>query len=139
LWAVEEPPPVGAWSGDHAPTAAPVGAWSGDHAPTGEQPFGPAFRRIFEERQRQADSFYAARVPQDLSGAEKDVARQAYAGLLWSRQFYHYVVPDWLQGDPAQPAPPEARSQLRNADWKHLYCRDVLSVPDKWEYPAFFA
>jgi hypothetical protein len=112
LWAVEEPP---------------------------EQPLGPAFRRIFEERQREADSFYAVRVPQNLAAAEKNVVRQAYAGLLWSRQFYHYVVPDWLRGDPAQPPPPEARAQLRNADWSHLYCRDVFSVPDKWEYPAFFA
>jgi Glycosyl hydrolase family 63 C-terminal domain len=104
-----------------------------------ERAFGPAFDSIFEDRREEADAFYAARIPQNLSDPEKNVTRQAYAGLLWSRQFYHYVVPVWLHGDPAQPAPPKSRAQLRNADWRHLYCRDVLSVPDKWEYPGFFA
>ena len=66
-------------------------------------------------------------------------ARQAYAGLLWSKQFYHYVVKDWLEGDPAGPPPPESRKQGRNKEWRHVYCNDVLSMPDKWEYPWFAA
>ena len=67
------------------------------------------------------------------------MARQAHAGLLWSRQFYHYVIHDWLHGDPGQPPPPPERKRLRNSDWTHMYNRDVISTPDKWEYPAYFA
>ncbi|HEV3004000.1 MAG TPA: glucosidase, partial [Pirellulales bacterium] len=67
------------------------------------------------------------------------LARQAYAGLLWSKQFYHYVVKDWLDGDPEQPAPPASRQSGRNAEWGHLFNRDVISVPDKWEYPWYAA
>jgi hypothetical protein len=67
------------------------------------------------------------------------VARQAYAGLIWSKQFYHLVVRDWLDGDPEQPAPPAARKTGRNSDWPQVFARDVLSMPDKWEYPWFAA
>ena len=67
------------------------------------------------------------------------MARQAYAGLLWSKQFYHYIVRDWLEGDPQQPPPPASRAAGRNADWPHLYNRDVISMPDKWEYPWYAA
>ena len=67
------------------------------------------------------------------------VVRQAYAGLLWSKQFYHYIVKDWLEGDPEQPAPPPGRRNGRNSDWRHLYSRDIISMPDKWEYPWFAA
>ena len=66
-------------------------------------------------------------------------ARQGFAGLLWSKQFYHYVVRDWLDGDPEQPAPPESRWKGRNRDWLHLFNRDVISMPDKWEYPWYAA
>jgi hypothetical protein len=104
------------------------------------QPFGAAFDRVFAERVREADAFYAARIPQNLSPDERLIARQAYAGLLWSEQFYHWVVSEWLQGDRLQPNPPASRWAHPNAGWNHhLYSRDVLSVPDKWEYPAFFA
>ena len=65
------------------------------------------------------------------------VMRQAYAGLLWSKQFYHYVVKDWLDGDPHTPPPPPQRKTGRNWEWRHVFCRDVLSMPDKWEYPWF--
>ena len=65
--------------------------------------------------------------------------RQGYAGLLWTKQFYDYIVTEWLEGDPAQPAPPPERHRGRNAEWKHLHSRDVLSMPDKWEYPWFAA
>ena len=70
---------------------------------------------------------------------ERLVARQAYAGLLWTKQFYHYVVEDWLTGDPNLPPPPESRKGGRNADWRHLFNRDVISMPDKWEYPWYAA
>jgi len=100
-------------------------------------PFSDEFDKIFAERQAEADAFYARRVPKELSDEEKTVARRAYAGLCWSKQFYFYVIKNWLEGDPAQPAPPAARQKGRNADWTHVFARDVLSMPDKWEYPWF--
>src|SRR5262249_2366449 len=72
----------------------------------GAQPLGKEFDRIFDQRIQEADAFYSIRIPDDLTQAEALVARQAYAGLLWSKQYYHYVVKDWLEGDPAQPSPP---------------------------------
>ena len=68
-----------------------------------------------------------------------NVARQGYAGLLWSKQFYHYVIREWLNGDPGQPPPPGERHHGRNAEWQHLFNRDIISMPDKWEYPWFAA
>jgi len=103
------------------------------------QSFGPTFDQVFADRIREAVEFYAARIPGRLRQPESHVARQAYAGLLWTKQFYHYVIKDWLGGDPEQPAPPEARMQGRNHDWIHLYNRDVISMPDKWEYPWYAA
>jgi len=101
--------------------------------------FGPEFDRVFQQRIDEANAFYAARTNPLLADEERRVVRQAYAGLLWSKMFYHYDVKAWLEGDPAQPPPPENRKQGRNYEWKHLYNRDVLSVPDKWEYPWFAA
>lgn len=66
---------------------------------------------------------------------QRNMARQSYAGLLWSKQFYHYVMKSWLHGDEAQPDPPKSRLEGRNIDWMHLFNRDVVSMPDKWEYP----
>jgi len=101
--------------------------------------FGGDFEATFASRLAEAEEFYAERIPAELTPDERLVARQAYAGLLWSKQFYHYVVPHWLDGDPAQPVPPAERKNGRNADWQHLYNRDVLSMPDKWEYPWYAA
>jgi hypothetical protein len=98
-----------------------------------------AFDEIFALRQREADAFYAERIPETFNDDERNVSRQAYAGLLWTKQFYYYVSERWLEGDPAQPAPPKERLKGANADWRHLYCRDILSMPDKWEYPWFAA
>ncbi len=98
-----------------------------------------SFEDVFSARIREADEFYASRLSPELSPDARNIARQAYAGLLWSKQFYHYVVADWLTGDPEQPQPPDERKTARNSDWTHLYSRDVLSVPDKWEYPWFAA
>ena len=102
-------------------------------------PLGDGFGKVFEARLREADDFFASRAPAGYSVEERRVARQAFAGLLWSKQFYHYIVKDWLEGDPSQPKPPEGRSRGRNRRWAHLYNRDVLSMPDKWEYPWFAA
>jgi hypothetical protein len=100
---------------------------------------GAAFDAVFNERIREADEFYDVGVPAEATADERRVVRQAYAGLLWSKQFYNYVVKDWLDGDPQQPTPPAERLRGRNADWRHLYNRDVISMPDTWEYPWFAA
>ncbi|HVP09895.1 MAG TPA: glucosidase [Phycisphaerae bacterium] len=104
-----------------------------------EKSFGASFDQIFAQRIREADDFYAARIPPELSAEERRIARRAYAGLLWSKQFYHYVVQDWLAGDPNEPVPPVSRMQGRNHKWPHLFNRDVISMPDKWEYPWYAA
>jgi len=102
-------------------------------------PFGVEFERTFASRIAEADAFHETVAVPGQTGQEKSVVRQANAGLLWTKQFYHYVIPDWLEGDPAQPAPPDQRRHGRNADWSHLYNRDVISMPDKWEYPWYAA
>jgi hypothetical protein len=102
-------------------------------------PLGPAFDATFALRLKEADAFYDVVIPKTSSGDERLVQRQAYAGLLWSKQFYHYVVKDWLEGDPAFPPPPPERTGGRNADWPHLFNRDVISMPDSWEYPWYAA
>jgi Glycosyl hydrolase family 63 C-terminal domain len=103
------------------------------------EPFGAAFDSIFATRIEEADEFYRTVIPHDLTPDAGNVMRQALAGMLWSKQFYHYVVRDWLDGDPASPSPPVARRQGRNREWGHLYNADVLSMPDKWEYPWYAA
>jgi hypothetical protein len=92
---------------------------------------------VFRRRIGEADEFYSFQP--NVGDDARNVQRQAFAGLLWSRQFYHYVVEDWLKGDPAQPPPPQQRRMGRNKGWTHLYNDDVLSMPDKWEYPWFAA
>ena len=103
------------------------------------EPFGESFDTTFARRMADADEFYADVIPAQLSQDQTRVMRQALAGVLWSKQFYHYVVRDWLAGDPAQPAPPDARQHGRNSEWPHLYNADVISMPDKWEYPWYAA
>ena len=99
----------------------------------------PSFDKIFALRQHEADEFYATVIPQDLSPDAQNVMRQGFAGMLWSKQFYHYVVRDWLKGDPGNPPPPPERRHGRNHEWTHLYNADVISMPDKWEYPWYAA
>jgi hypothetical protein len=101
--------------------------------------FGASFDETFAEREQEADEFYATIIPEDLSADAQSVMRQSFAGMLWSKQFYHYVIEQWLKGDPAFPPPPEARWHGRNHDWRHLYNADVISMPDKWEYPWYAA
>ena len=100
---------------------------------------GIDYDEIFATRQREADDFYRTQHSESLSLEGQQVQRQAFAGLLWSKQFYHYAVENWLNGDPGQPTPPAARWNGRNRDWKHLYNADILSMPDTWEYPWFAA
>jgi hypothetical protein len=102
-------------------------------------PFGEEFDLTFKQRIREADEFYNAVLPARVSKPEKSIARAAYAGLLWSKQFYHYIIKDWLEGDPEMPPPPKERLSGRNHDWTNIFCRDVISMPDKWEYPWFAA
>ena len=94
---------------------------------------------IFAARLAEADEFYATLISNDLTPDARNVMRQSFAGLLWSKQFYHYVVRDWLDGDPNAAPPPKARRCGRNHDWLHLYNSDVISMPDKWEYPWYAA
>src|SRR6266705_481097 len=101
--------------------------------------FGQAFETIFSARRKEADEFYAMRAPKDISEDARSVQRQAFAGLLWSKQFYHFDVRTWLEGDPAGPRPPESRKKGRNQEWSNLYNADVISMPDKWEYPWYAA
>ncbi|MER3554108.1 MAG: glucosidase [Meiothermus sp.] len=108
------------------------------HNEAPSETFGAAFDQVFTERVKEADQFYAKRL-EGMNEEEAKVARQAYAGLLWGKQFFHYSVRDWLEGDPSQPAPPESRKRGRNAEWRHLYNRDIISMPDKWEYPWYAA
>ena len=102
-------------------------------------PFGTGFDELISRRRQEADAFYATRIPAAATDDERRVIRQGYAGLLWSQQFYNYVVADWLAGDPASPPPPASRLTGRNHDWVHLYNRDVISMPDTWEYPWYAA
>jgi hypothetical protein len=98
---------------------------------------GAPFDRVFESRIAEAGQFYDEVLSPGLSTDEKAVVRQGYAGLLWSKQFYHYAVSQWLEGDPSQPPVPPDHKTGRNHDWAHLYNRDVISMPDKWEYPWY--
>ena len=106
---------------------------------TPQTAFGPEFEQVFATRLEEADEFYRTKLYREYSPESARVARQGYAGLLWSKQFYHYVVPQWLNGDEGQPPPPESRKHGRNRDWPHLFNRDVISMPDKWEYPWYAA
>ncbi|MGQ0848507.1 MAG: MGH1-like glycoside hydrolase domain-containing protein [Actinomycetota bacterium] len=100
-------------------------------------PVGEGFDDVFRLRRAEADEFYASLTPTDATQDESEVMRQAFAGMLWSKQFYHYDVERWLEGDSNFPPPPAKRSNGRNATWHHLNNADVLSMPDKWEYPWY--
>jgi Glycosyl hydrolase family 63 C-terminal domain len=103
-----------------------------------QNPFD-GFDAIFSARIAEADEFYAAKLVPGLNDEQRRVVRQAYAGLLWSKQYYNYIVKNWLAGDPNMPAPPPGHSKSRNFDWPHLFNGDVISMPDKWEYPWYAA
>jgi hypothetical protein len=109
-----------------------------DHVETDPTGFAD-FDETMTLRQSEADEFYATVIPQAASDQEKRIARQAFAGLLWSKQFFHFDVRRWLDGDPTTPPPPPGRKFVRNSDWRHLSSHDVILMPDAWEYPWFAA
>jgi hypothetical protein len=98
-----------------------------------------SFDEVFRERRTEADAFYRELLGGDGDPEGGEIRRRAYSGLLWSKQFYHYDVQQWLEGDPAQPSPPAARSKGRNRGWEHLNNADIISMPDTWEYPWYAA
>ena len=104
-----------------------------------DYPCGDDFEEVFAKRLKEADQFYDEVLSTVEPGQPRTVARQAYAGLLWTKQFFFFSIRDWLRGDPNRPAPPAQRNHGRNSDWSHLYNRDVISMPDKWEYPWYAA
>jgi hypothetical protein len=106
-----------------------------------EHTFGPAYDAVCADRAAEADDFYATVLPSSLSAEDAGIARRAFAGLLWNKQLYRYSVTEWLDGDPAEPAPPPQRATRggRNASWRHLALADVICMPDDWEYPWFAA
>ncbi|HZO95531.1 MAG TPA: hypothetical protein VFB22_17415 [Candidatus Baltobacteraceae bacterium] len=97
------------------------------------------FDALVQRRALEADAFYASLTQTGTDAEAATIQRRAFAGLLWTKQFYNYVVRDWLRGDPAMPTPPASRLHGRNATWKHLYNDDILSMPDGWEYPWYAA
>jgi hypothetical protein len=111
--------------------------YSADEAPA--QSLGKDFDAVFAERIKETDQFYDSITPAQATNEERNILRQGYSGLLWTKQFYHFVTHEWINGDPASPPPPASRKHGRNHEWSHLYNSDILSVPDKWEYPWFAA
>ncbi|HYP27344.1 MAG TPA: glucosidase [Blastocatellia bacterium] len=107
--------------------------------PSDGDPCNGDFEKVFAERRAEADEFYAKIIPENASEDNRGVMRQALGGLLWSKQFYYYDLRKWLKGDPAEPPPPPERAKGRNRDWTHLYNDDIISMPDKWEYPWYAA
>jgi hypothetical protein len=95
------------------------------------------FTEMMATRKSEADDFFDRLAPTDATDEERRVMRQAFAGMIWSKQFYHYDVERWLDGDPGQPTPPAERRSGRNATWTHLNNHDVISMPDPWEYPWY--
>jgi hypothetical protein len=106
---------------------------------SGSEALGTDFDRVVAQRRAEADEFYAELTPPGASADEAMVMRQAFAGMLWGKQLYYYDVARWLDGDPLQPAPPPGRAAGRNSRWRSFDAFDIMSMPDKWEYPWFAA
>ncbi|WP_080055773.1 MGH1-like glycoside hydrolase domain-containing protein [Spirosoma aerolatum] len=103
------------------------------------KPLGAEFDQLVTQRVQEADEFYATIQSPEADAETKNIQRQAFAGMLWSKQFYYLDVPQWLDGDPGQPAPPAERKHGRNHQWRTLNNEDIISMPDKWEYPWYAA
>ena len=131
-------------SAHYAATLAPGASFSTwlrltNVSPSSGQPLDGNFQRTLHERRTEADEFYRTVIPDPIATHHNNVMRQALAGVLWSKQFYHYDLNRWIKGDPAGPEPPRERLNGRNHEWRHLYNADVISMPDKWEYPWYAA
>jgi hypothetical protein len=137
------PDRVGTRAAAHYTLTIPAGASQSVLLRLSDQSPSPPFedaQNIIGTRRAEADAFYDARYGVvEMNQDERLVQRQAFAGMLWSKQFYYYEIEEWLDGDPAGPPPPPARKNGRNSDWLHLHNADVISMPDKWEYPWFAA
>jgi hypothetical protein len=118
---------------DVAPSAFPEG--NGE----AKSPFGSHFEEVWQARRREADEFYAKVIPSSLNADQANVVRQALAGMLWSKQFYHYDVDKWLEERGSDPFKANRKQAPRNDHWHHMYNGDVISMPDKWEYPWYAA
>jgi hypothetical protein len=105
----------------------------------GANPFGDRFAEVFELRQKEADEFYQSVIPASINADGANVMRQAMAGMLWSKQFYHYDLQKWLEERGADPFKASRKAVCRNDQWHHMYNGDVISMPDKWEYPWYAA
>jgi hypothetical protein len=104
-----------------------------------KSPFGQAFQQIFADRKAECEAFYQAIAPAGATPDQQNIQRQAFAGMLWSKQYYNIDMPRWLNGDPGQIAPPASRLTGRNKHWASLNNEDIISMPDKWEYPWYAA
>ncbi|MEL6776696.1 MAG: glucosidase [Cyanobacteria bacterium J06597_16] len=102
-------------------------------------PFGPDFEQCLQTRLQEADAFYRQVTPCPMTADKRNVQRQAFAGMLWSKQYYKFDVNRWLKGDVTMPTPPDGHRYGRNRQWAHLDSDDIISMPDKWEYPWFAA
>ncbi len=105
----------------------------------GDSPFGGRFERVFQDRKKEADEFYSKIIPSSLGADGANVMRQALAGMLWSKQFYHYDVDKWLEERGSDPFNARRKAAPRNEGWHHMYNGDLISMPDKWEYPWYAA
>jgi hypothetical protein len=117
----------------------PAAGGSGTSAAKAATALGKDFDQMMAVRRDEADEFYAELTPEGASADEALVLRQASAGMLWSKQLFYYDVARWLDGDPTQPVPPEVRKHGRNSKWRNFEAFDIISMPDKWEYPWFAA
>ncbi|MCB0321149.1 MAG: hypothetical protein KDD60_09500, partial [Bdellovibrionales bacterium] len=102
-------------------------------------PFSESFERTLNRRAQECEEFYRQAIHPSVPQEHRQISEQAYAGLLWTQQFYYFSVREWQEGDPTQPPPAKGRSDIRNREWSHLYNMDVISMPDKWEYPWYAA
>jgi len=104
-----------------------------------DSPFDERFEEVFEDRITEANKFYDYFIPKQATPDMANIQRQAFAGMLWTKQYYNFDIQQWLDGDEGHPAPPKSRRDGRNSDWRHLHNEDILSMPDKWEYPWYAA
>jgi hypothetical protein len=118
-------------------TTAP--ATSGRTGGNGQEPFGKLFDSIIQSRRQEADEFYATVIPASLDADTANVMRQALAGMLWSKQFYNFDVNRWLEERGCDPYLPSSTPSPRNGQWHHMNNADIISMPDKWEYPWYAA